>query len=285
MRAPALRSHAPPAPEARRSAGSDVFSRLAVAIAGLPLVLGTVWLGGWWLFALALVTGLIGLHEFVLVTRTLRPITVAAYAGLVSILLGIELGGLRWGIGGLFVALLLAFVLKGLGDTRGSATVSVGTTGLGVGWIGFGLGYVLLLRDISADGRLAALTVLIAVFAADTAAYLAGRVFGRHKLAPRLSPGKTWEGFVVGAAAAVLTTWIALYKTGFLPGGRSLVLGAAIALAAPAGDLFESGLKREMQVKDTGRLLGGHGGVLDRIDSLLFASIAAFYVILAFGAA
>ena len=74
------------------------------------------------------VTGLIGLHEFVLVTRTLRPIAVAAYASLVSILLGIELGDLTWGIGGLFVALLLAFVLKGLGDTRGSATVSVGTT-------------------------------------------------------------------------------------------------------------------------------------------------------------
>ena len=80
MRTPALRSLAPPAPEGRRSTGSDVLSRLAVAIVGLPLVLGTVWLGGWWLFALALVTGLIGLHEFVLVTRTLRPIAVAAYA-------------------------------------------------------------------------------------------------------------------------------------------------------------------------------------------------------------
>ncbi len=282
---PALRSHAPPAARAQRSAGGDVLSRIAVATAGLPLVLGTVWLGGWWLFALALVAGLIGLHEFVVVTRTLRPIAVAAYAGLVCILLGIELGSLAWGIGGLFVALALAFVLKGLGDTRGSSTVSVGTTLIGVAWIGFGLGYILLLRDIPHDGRLAALTVLIAVFSADTAAYVVGRVFGRHKLAPRLSPGKTWEGFLFGSAAAVLAVWIALYETGFLPTGRSLVLGAAIALAAPAGDLFESALKREMQVKDTGRLLGGHGGVLDRIDSLLFASIAAFYVILAFGAA
>ncbi len=285
MRSPALRSHAPPATKAHKRAAGDLLSRVAVAIVGLPLVLGIVWLGGWWLFALALVAGLIGLHEFVVVTRTLRPIAVAGYAGLVCILIGIELGGLAWGIGGLFVALALAFVLKGLGDTRGSSTVSVGTTVIGVAWIGFGLGYVLLLRDIPHDGRLAALTVLIAVFAADTAAYVVGRVFGRHKLAPRLSPGKTWEGFVVGSAAAVLAVWIALYKTGFLPTGRSLVLGAAIALAAPAGDLFESALKREMQVKDTGRLLGGHGGVLDRIDSLLFASIAAFYVILAFAAA
>jgi phosphatidate cytidylyltransferase len=285
MRNSAVRGHAPRAAPARRSTGGDVVSRVAVAVVGLPLVLGAVWLGDWWLFALALAAGLLALHEFVVVTRTLRPIAVAAYAGLVCILAGIQLGGLAWGIGGLFVALALAFLLKGLGDTRGSATVSVGTTAMGVVWIGFGLGYVLVVRDIPHDGRLAALTLLIAVFAGDTAAYVAGRVFGRHKLAPRLSPGKTWEGFVAGFAATVLTVWIALYKTGFLPTGRSLVLGAAIALAAPAGDLFESAVKREMQVKDTGRLLGGHGGMLDRIDSLLFASIAAFYVILAFGAA
>jgi phosphatidate cytidylyltransferase len=80
-------------------------------------------------------------------------------------------------------------------------------------------------------------------------------------------------------------TWIALYRTGFVDGARSIVLGAVIALIGPIGDLFESALKREMDVKDTGRLLAGHGGVLDRIDSLLFAAPAAYFVILAFGAA
>ena len=262
---------------------SNVWSRILVVIVGLPLVLGIVWLGGWWLFALVLVAGLVGVHEFLLLTRTLRPIGVAAYTGLVCILFGIQRVGVVWGVGGLFVCLLLAFLLKGIGDTRGSATVSVGTTMLGAGWLGFGLGFMLLLRDLPEHGRLAAMTVLIAVFVGDTMAYLAGRTFGRHKLAPRISPAKTWEGFVAGFAAAVLTTWIALYKTGFLGSGRSLVLGAAIALAAPAGDLFESALKRDMGVKDSGRLLAGHGGMLDRLDAVLFASIAAFYVILAFG--
>jgi phosphatidate cytidylyltransferase len=282
MKAPALPARARAAVPAHRGTG-NLASRLAVVAIGLPLVLGLVWLGGWWLFALALGAGLVALHEFVLVTRTLRPITVAAFAGFVSILLGIQLGSLGWGIGGLFVALALAFLLKGLSDIRGSATVSVGTTVLGAAWIGFGLGYVLLLRDIPSDGRLAAFTVLIAVFTADTAAYAAGILVGRHKLAPRLSPGKTWEGFVAGFVAAVLTVWIALYHTGFLPSGRSLVLGVAVALAGPAGDLFESAIKRDMQVKDSGRILGGHGGMLDRLDALLFASVAAFYVILAFG--
>lgn len=255
-----------------------------MTVVGLPLVLGLVWLGGWWLFFLTLAAGLVAVHEFLLLTRTLRPIGVAAYAGLVSILLGLQLGGLVWGVGGLFVCLAFAFLLKGLGDTRGSATVSVGTTVLGAAWIGFGVGYLLLLRDLPAHGRLAALTVLIAVFAADTAAYVVGRALGRHKLAPRISPAKTWEGFLGGAAAAIFVAFIALYqdRDTFLTVWQALVLGAAVALAAPAGDLFESAVKRDMGVKDSGRLLAGHGGMLDRLDAVLFASIAAFYVVLAF---
>jgi phosphatidate cytidylyltransferase len=124
--------------------------------------------------------------------------------------------------------------------------------------------------------------VLLAVFADDTAAYLVGRLVGRHKLAPALSPGKTWEGFVAGTAAAVAVSFFALYEQDFLTIPESLALGAAIALAGAAGDLFESALKRDLDVKDSGQLLGGHGGMLDRIDSLLFAAPAAFYAVIAF---
>ena len=129
-------------------------------------------------------------------------------------------------------------------------------------------------------GRLAVFTLLIAVFAADTSAYLVGRLLGRHKLAPALSPGKTWEGFVAGTAAAIAVAFFALYEQDFLSIPQSILLGAAIALAGAAGDLFESALKRDLQVKDSGHLLGGHGGMLDRIDSLLFASVAAYFVVL-----
>ncbi len=140
---------------------------------------------------------------------------------------------------------------------------------------------MLLLRDIPSHGRLASFTVLIAVWADDTLAYAAGRALGRHKLVPALSPGKTWEGFLAGTAAGVFAAFVALYKDrdDFLTIGQSLVLGLVIVLAAPMGDLFVSMLKRDMRVKDTGRLLGGHGGVLDRIDSILFASVAAYYTI------
>jgi phosphatidate cytidylyltransferase len=216
--------------------------------------------------------------------RPLRPIVLAGHAGVLGILIAIEVSTLTWALGALLGSLGIAFLLKGFGGTRGSATVSVGTTVLGTAWIGFGLGFVLLLRDTPDHGRLVSFTVLIAVFADDTVAYAVGRLIGRHKLVPVLSPGKTWEGFVAGTAAGVFATFIALYqdRDEFLTIGQALVLGLVIALAAPMGDLFESMLKRDMQVKDTGRLLGGHGGVLDRVDAILFASGAAYYTILAF---
>ena len=154
---------------------------------------------------------------------------------------------------------------------------------MGTAWIGVGLTFLFLIRDLPAHGRLAAFTVLLAVWAGDTLAYLGGRLFGRHRLAPRTSPGKTWEGLVFGTAATIFVAFVCLYKQDFLTWGESLVLGAVLALAAPLGDLFESMLKRDMEVKDTGRLLGGHGGVLDRCDALLFAGPAAYFCILAFG--
>ena len=106
-------------------------------------------------------------------------------------------------------------------------------------------------------------------------------LFGRHKLAPSVSPGKTWEGLIAGTAATIGATFIALYqqKADFLSIPESLALGVVIAVVAPLGDLFESALKRDMDVKDSGRLLAGHGGVLDRLDALLFSWVAAYYVI------
>ena len=102
-------------------------------------------------------------------------------------------------------------------------------------------------------------------------------------MSPAISPGKSWEGFAAGTLAAVAVAFFALYDQGFLENWQAVVLGAAISLAAVLGDLFESAVKRDMGVKDSGTLLAGHGGVLDRVDSLLFAGPASYVVILAFG--
>jgi phosphatidate cytidylyltransferase len=260
---------------------SNWLSRIVVAIVGLPVVLGAVYLGGWWVFALTVVAAMIGLHEYWLLARPLAPLAPAGYVGAVLALVGAELGGIGWGVGGVLTTFLLAFVLKAISEARAAATIAISGTVMGAVWIGGGLGFLILLRELPEHGRLAAITVLLAVWAGDTFAYLGGRLLGRHKMAPATSPGKTWEGFVVGAAATIFVAFVALYHQHFLTIGQSVGLGVAVAVAAPIGDLFESLLKRDMAVKDTGRLLGGHGGMLDRIDALLFAAPAAYFVILA----
>jgi len=264
---------------------SGLVSRVLVAMVGLPVVLGAVWAGGWWLFALVAVAGTIAVHEFVTVTRPLRPLTPAVYVGTILALLGAEKGGIVWLLGGFLSCFAVAFVLNAVASTRAPATAAVGSSVLGAAWIGFGLGHLVLLRELHDKGRLVAFTVLLTVFAADTFAYFGGRLFGKHRMAPTLSPGKTWEGFVVGSVVGVFVAFVALYndRHSFLGIGQALLLGLVVVLAAVAGDLFESMLKRDMQVKDTGSLLGGHGGVLDRLDALLFAAPAAFYLVLGFG--
>lgn len=258
------------------------LSRVVVAVILVPVVLGAVHLGGWWLFGLAAVAALLALHEYWLLARPLAPLALAGYVGGGLALVGAEVSGIRWFVGGLLSTLVLAFVLKAISDTRQAATIAISGTLLGTVWVAGGLAFLVLLRELPRHAELAVYTVLLAVWAGDTLAYLGGRLLGRHKMAPTTSPGKTWEGFVFGTAATVFVAFIALYKQHFLTTPQSIVLGVVLAVAAPLGDLFESLLKRDAGVKDSGTLLGGHGGVLDRLDAFLFAAPAAYFTIVAF---
>jgi phosphatidate cytidylyltransferase len=261
---------------------SNFLSRLVVVAVGAPLVLGAIWLGGWWLFALVAAGSLVSLHEFYAMARPLRPLVLAGYGGAAAALIGAELGGVDWMVGGFLATLVLAFLLFLVATTRAPATAAISGTVLGTAWIGFGLGFLLLLRDIPENGRLAAFAVVIAVWVGDTVAYLIGRAVGRHKFSPALSPAKTWEGFVAGTAAGIFAVFVALYHEDFLTIPESIALGAVVAFSAALGDLFESAFKRDLDVKDSGRLLAAHGGVLDRVDAFLFALPAAYFTIVAF---
>ena len=263
---------------------SNFLSRLLVAAVGLPLVLGMLWLGGWWLCGLLAVAACVGVHEFVTTARPLRPLAPAAYGGVLLALVGARTGGIVWLFAGFLATFVFGFVLHALSSTRAPTTAAVGSTVLGAAWIGPGLGFLLLLREMPAHGRLIAFTVVLTAWAAATFAYFGGRLLGRHKLAPRLSPGKSWEGLLVGGTAGVFVSFIALYDTRhrYLGIWQAVVLGIVLVVAEVIGDLFESALKRDLEVKDTGRLLGGHGGMLDRVDGLLFAAPAAYFLVTAY---
>ena len=241
-----------PASKIRRSMNSFV-SRIVVALIGLPIVLGAVYVGGWWLFAL--VDG----HRVDRAARVLaaRAVAPAARAG------GLcrrrararRRGDRRRRLDARRPARRAPARVPAEGDsaTRGRRRRSrSAATLLGAVWVGAGLGFLLVVRGIPEHGRLALITVLLAVWAGDTFAYFGGRLIGRHKMAPSTSPKKTWEGFVVGTAATIFVAFIALYKQHFLSNAHAIELGVVIAVAAPLGDLFESLLKRDMDVKDTG---------------------------------
>lgn len=260
-----------------------LVSRVLVAAALLPVVFLLIWAGGWWMVGLAAVAALVALHELYVMTRDLRPVLLAGYAGTLLTLIGAAWGP-EWALAGFFSTLPLAFLFKAAAGAMPS-TASVSVTVLGSAWIGLGLAHLVLLRELPEHGFLTLLTVVLAVFASDTLAFAAGRLLGRHKMAPQTSPGKTWEGFVAGTIAALLVPFFAFYEEDFLTVTESLALGAVIAVAGPVGDLFESALKRDTGVKDSGRILLGHGGMLDRLDAFLFTGVAAYYLLKAFGAA
>jgi phosphatidate cytidylyltransferase len=270
---------------------SSLTSRVVVAVVLAPVAVYAVLVGGWVMVALALVAGITAMHEFCTITRELRPLTVAGLAGVAGIIVAIHEGGLVWSLLPLLATLLLAFWLSAVADVRQPATVQIAVTLLGVGWIGYGLGFLVAIRDIAVPdgwGKSLLLAVLLGVWSSDIAAFFGGRLIGRRKLAREISPNKTVEGLLVGLVMGTAVAFIPIYNqppSDPISPLHALELALTIAVVSPVGDLFESYMKRDAGVKDTGRLLGGHGGMLDRVDALLFAGVAAYFVALAFGRA
>ena len=149
-------------------------------------------------------------------------------------------------------------------------------------WLG---AYLISLRQLS-GGLWWFLIAYPALWLADSAAYFFGKAFGRHRMTPRLSPNKSWEGYGAGVIAGTITGALVAIAWGYIsnPGIdmlvlRGVIIGGGVSILAPLGDLGISMIKRELDVKDTGKLLPGHGGVLDRIDSWLWAGVIAFYLV------
>ena len=161
----------------------------------------------------------------------------------------------------------------------GDRTQSVLAGTLCLIWVGAALAHGVLLRELE-DGGVLVLAVLVGTFLGDTFAHILGSLFGKTPLAPSVSPNKSVEGFVAGIAGgtAAVVVLAAIVDEPWFELWEAALFGLAITIAAACGDLFESALKREAGVKDSGTLLGAHGGVLDRVDALLFTVPLGYYL-------
>ena len=254
--------------------------RLLSAAVALPVLGVVVWAGTPWIAVVAALAAIWGLRELYSMFRAAgyRPIP---WAG---ILLGVGLlaaAALNSGVlvllvlgSGVGLLLALALLLQGRGRGPGAWLATM----MGAAGVGLPLATALLLRHRD-DGMEWLLLGLFAVFATDTTAYAVGRLVGRRPMAPRISPGKTWEGAAGGFAGGVGATvgLVALLGLPFTA-WATVALGAGITVAAQVGDLAESRLKRLAGVKDAGVLIPGHGGLLDRMDSLVLVFPLVYYV-------
>ena len=237
---------------------------------------GLVWALG------MILLGTVALGELYTMMRRSRPIDLAGYislAALVLLALYEDRSDVLFALVGAFP---LVFLLA-LARTRlDNLAWGIAATLFGLFWVGLPLAHAVFLRELPhGDGLM--IDVLIATFIGDTAAYLGGRLWGRRPLAPDLSPNKTVEGLVAGIVGTTAAFWFAGLYQDWLTGPDALLMGFLAAIAAPVGDLFESAVKRDLDVKDAGRFFGAHGGVLDRLDAVFFTVVVTFYAALALG--
>ncbi|HXV22858.1 MAG TPA: phosphatidate cytidylyltransferase [Alphaproteobacteria bacterium] len=265
-------------PPASASSTSASFKlRLVSALAMAPIALVMAWLGGWALAAF--VAGAAVLASLEWSRLTISDWQTPGAAIMIAVMLA-----------AIFVAALAAFDWA-LGLVIAAATVIVlaGLVGRPLVWLGAGILYVglpclalLWLRALPSSGLETLLWVLVLVWAVDVAAYFTGRAIGGPKLAPQISPSKTWAGLGGGVAAAAMVGLAAASLTGakLLP---LTVVSAGLAIVEQAGDLLESAVKRHFRVKDAGRLIPGHGGLMDRVDGLVTTLVAVAAITVATG--
>ncbi len=261
----------------------EQFKRLISAAVILPPLLGFLYYASRPLFLL-LVLALVALslHEYfqmlALVQLPVLPRASAAVA--FALVLGAYWGGLSWMsviLSGGLIALTVCVLFTNQTNTQRFSMLLHSLFGLL--FIGWGLSHLVLLRNLD-DGRWYIFFLCAILWIGDSLAMYTGKLFGRHKMAPTISPGKTWEGalgcLIGGLCAAVLGTYWFLPH---LPLWQGVTLGVMVSCAAQAGDLGESLLKRYAGVKDSGDLIPGHGGLLDRVDSTLFAAPVLVYTL------
>ncbi|MFL5901205.1 MAG: phosphatidate cytidylyltransferase [Solirubrobacterales bacterium] len=271
----------PPRTPRRRGGGAatgETAKRILFALPWVAFAIAITVAGGLVFTAAMIGIGVLCLREYLALTGEMRPIARAAYIAVAGLIIAAHFGTAFNVLLVLAASFPVLFAFGADGRHREGITVSMGITLLGIVWIGIPLAHAVFLRDLPDHGAALLIDVLVGTFATDTGAYATGRTFGSHKIAPSLSPNKTLEGLIGGFVIGTMAFWFAGLYQDWLSGVDALIIGAAVAAIAPVGDLFESLLKRDLGKKDTGTLFGPHGGILDRLDAVLFTVVVAYYL-------
>ena len=257
--------------------------RVVTALWGIPLLIAIIWFGGEPTFTgLVAFCGMLAIFEFYRLVSAAKvpPLT---YFGLIWTLLFILSPHFDY----VFLtpllltsAVMLPLIWLLLRRQKEEAFISWAWTIAGILYVGLLLSYLVELRGVDA-GRDWVFFVLFTTFGSDTIAFFVGSALGRHKISPHISPGKTWEGAIAGVFGAIIVSLLLVIILDLpLSYGQAILLGLLVSIFGQLGDLTESWFKRNMGVKDSGKLLPGHGGVLDRMDSIVFAGIVVYYYVI-----
>lgn len=265
--------------------------RVQVALILLPIGVAAIMAGGWWFAAIIAVILGLAATEYVQLFQAggWKPTGFMVVVGVTSLVIARHLDGFahdKWLLPALVFASMGMHLLAYERGAEQAATEFAITLG-GIFYLGLLGSYFILLRGLP-EGEWWILVVLPAVWLADSGAYFIGTKFGRHKMTPRLSPRKSWEGYFGGILVSVIGTPLLVllyYQLGLDPGGkitlgRAAVMGVLMGVIPTLGDLGESMIKRQVGEKDSGTILPGHGGMFDRIDSWLWAAAFGYFAIL-----
>ncbi len=263
--------------------------RVITALWGIPLLIAIIWFSGELGFTtLVAICGALAIFEFyrMVTAAKVPPLT---YFGLIWTLLFILSPHFDYNLLTpllLASAVILPLIWLLLRRQKEEAFISWAWTIAGILYVGWLLSYLVALRGLETPampdaGRDFVLFALFTTFGSDTTAFFAGQALGRHKLAPHISPGKTWEGAIAGVLGAIIASLLLVTILDLpLSYGQAMLLGLLVSILGQLGDLTESQFKRKMGVKDSSKLLPGHGGILDRMDSVVFAGIVVYYYVI-----
>jgi phosphatidate cytidylyltransferase len=274
----AATEEAPRSGRRRRSAGRNVPVSILVGLLLAGTVLGVLFYAKQWFIAVLVVAACVGIWELV---RAIRSSDTGANPPAIPLMVGgAVMLGLAWFRGvealslGLLITVLAVFVWR-LADGPAGYQRDMGAAALITVYVPFLLGFAAPLATPD-DGEWRILTTLAAVVLSDTGGFVAGVLFGKHPMAPTISPKKSWEGFAGSIVAAAIGGALLMWKLFDVAPWWGAVFGGVVAIACVLGDLAESLLKRDLGIKDMSNLLPGHGGLMDRLDSILFALPTAY---------